>query len=113
MFPRIYWLCAVVLLEELTGSFAKSDDLPHEGSSEQSDGTEQTVQKKSVDETVPYVVQVGEQEEDLDYDLKTETDEVVENFDHIETENFLHGSSKLLEKETDQSRFVDSLVVFE
>ncbi|CAH8644583.1 unnamed protein product [Heterobilharzia americana] len=34
--------------------------------------SDQSVQKKLTEESVPYVVQVGEQEEDLDYDLKNE-----------------------------------------
>ncbi|VDP70539.1 unnamed protein product [Schistosoma mattheei] len=40
--------------------------------------SEHSLQKKITEETVPYVVQVGEQEEDLDYDLKYGNNDVSE-----------------------------------
>lgn len=40
--------------------------------------SEHPLQKKITEETVPYVVQVGEQEEDLDYDLKYGNNDVSE-----------------------------------
>ncbi|CAH8649415.1 unnamed protein product [Schistosoma rodhaini] len=40
--------------------------------------SEHSLQKKITEETVPYVVQVGEQEEDLDYDLKCGNNDVSE-----------------------------------
>ncbi|CAH8625871.1 unnamed protein product [Schistosoma guineensis] len=40
--------------------------------------SEHPLQKKITEETVPYVVQVGEQEEDLDYDLKYGNNDVPE-----------------------------------
>ncbi|KAK4475312.1 hypothetical protein MN116_000785 [Schistosoma mekongi] len=42
---------------------------------------EHPIQKKVTEETVPYVVQVGEQEEDLDYDLKCGNSDVADNGD--------------------------------
>ncbi|CAL8075811.1 unnamed protein product [Calicophoron daubneyi] len=49
------------------------DGLREESMNVDSVNEEQREQKKLTEESVPYVVQVGDQEEDLDYDLKPET----------------------------------------
>ncbi|CAH8490414.1 unnamed protein product [Schistosoma turkestanicum] len=84
--------------------------------------SEHSVQKKITEETVPYVVQVGEQEEDLDYDLKCGNDvsEVTNNSNDIQVKNEEFGkhenqpeSAVITHQISGMSHFAKSLYVSE
>ncbi|CAH8493166.1 unnamed protein product [Dicrocoelium dendriticum] len=59
---------------ETDKAYVKDSDLPRSDSTAEPGET-----KKLTDESVTYVVQVGDAEEDLDYDLKTEVDKQVDD----------------------------------
>ncbi|VDP18952.1 unnamed protein product [Echinostoma caproni] len=79
-------LCDVISVHSVNGDDAdpahlKDDSSVNRNEQLQSDpGSEEQVEhKKIAEDPVTYVVQVGDQEEDLDYDLKTEGETTVEN----------------------------------
>ncbi|CAH8870947.1 unnamed protein product [Trichobilharzia szidati] len=63
----------------------------------------QCVQKKITEESVPYVVQVGEQEEDLDYDLQSESNGMCENINSCKNVQSTTGESCKLEEKPESA----------
>ncbi|VDQ02617.1 unnamed protein product, partial [Trichobilharzia regenti] len=65
--------------------------------------SDQCVQKKITEESVPYVVQVGEQEEDLDYDLQSESNGMCENMISCKNVQCTTGEPGKLEEKPESS----------
>lgn len=82
---------------------AKRHDLSEDVLNDEYVINEHPLPKKVTEETVPYVVQVGEQEEDLDYDLKFGNSDVAENGD---SKNVLNQGEEFGIHENKPERFV-------